>query len=118
MDKHDPRRRTVLRGTLATGITLVLGACDSRQESPAPRTSPAAAVPPATPPSPQPATAPAAESAPSAKLSKAIAQYQTEPKGEQHCAICAHFIAPNACRVVEGDISPNGWCTLWVAAPA
>jgi hypothetical protein len=21
--------------------------------------------------------------------------------------------APNACKQVEGDISPNGWCRIW-----
>jgi hypothetical protein len=52
-----------------------------------------------------------------AKLSKATAKYQTEPNGEQRCATCAHFESEsNTCKVVEGDISPEGWCTLWLAA--
>lgn len=118
MDKYDPRRRIVLRGTLASGITLMLGACDSKQESSAaPRTSPAVATPPETSSAAPSAAEGLTETAPVAKLSKAIARYQTEPSGEQRCAGCAHFVAPNACRVVEGDISPDGWCTLWLAAP-
>jgi hypothetical protein len=41
-------------------------------------------------------------------------QYQTQPKGEQKCAGCQHFIAEsNACKLVEGQISPDGWCILW-----
>ena len=41
-------------------------------------------------------------------------QYQTQPKGEQKCSGCMHFIAEsNTCKLVEGQISPDGWCTLW-----
>ncbi|MFO1419022.1 MAG: hypothetical protein U1E83_10175 [Methylotetracoccus sp.] len=47
------------------------------------------------------------------KLSKIQAQYQDQPHGDQVCGNCMHFIAPNACMVVEGDISPGAWCTLW-----
>jgi len=47
------------------------------------------------------------------KTSKEQVQYQDQPKGEQKCANCMHFIAPNSCKLVEGEISPEGWCTLW-----
>lgn len=48
------------------------------------------------------------------KLTKAQAHYQDQPKGDQKCSNCRNFIAPNACAVVEGTISPQGWCVLWV----
>jgi len=48
-------------------------------------------------------------------LSKEEAGYQDMPKGQQHCSGCVHFEAPNACSVVKGDISPNGWCQRYSA---
>ena len=36
--------------------------------------------------------------------------------GQQNCASCRLFTAPNACEQVEGDISPNGWCRIWSKA--
>jgi hypothetical protein len=49
------------------------------------------------------------------KVSKELAQYQEEPKGEQKCSNCNFFVEPNACTAVEGEISPEAWCALWVA---
>jgi hypothetical protein len=52
--------------------------------------------------------------APSGKISKAQAKYQDQPKGDQSCANCMHFIAESStCKVVEGKVSPNGWSMLW-----
>jgi len=51
------------------------------------------------------------------KLGQADAKYQTTPKGDQHCDGCANFQPPNACRFVDGDISPNGWCQLFGPKP-
>ena len=48
------------------------------------------------------------------KLSQGDAKYQTAPKGDQRCEVCTNFQAPNACKFVQGDISPNGWCQLFV----
>ena len=48
------------------------------------------------------------------KISPATANYQDTPKGDQRCAGCANFQPPNACKFVEGHISPNGWCQLFV----
>jgi hypothetical protein len=50
----------------------------------------------------------------SGKVSKVQAQYQDQPKGDQKCADCMHFIAPDSCMLVEGNISSNGWCKFWV----
>jgi len=51
------------------------------------------------------------------KISKDQAKYQDKPKGEQRCDGCAHFLAPESCKLVEGKISPAGWCTLYTAKP-
>lgn len=47
------------------------------------------------------------------KISKAQAQYRDRPKDDQKCGNCLHFIAPDSCSLVEGNISPDGWCMLW-----
>ena len=47
------------------------------------------------------------------KVSQQAASYQSTPKGDQFCGNCGHFIPPTACRLVEGRISPGGWCRLW-----
>jgi hypothetical protein len=50
------------------------------------------------------------------KLSKVQAQYQDSPRGIAMCATCTLFVAPHACKVVDGDISPNGWCKEYAMA--
>ena len=50
------------------------------------------------------------------KLSKPQAEYQDSPKGIQMCATCTLFVPPRSCKVVEGDISPNGWCKSYAMA--
>jgi hypothetical protein len=47
------------------------------------------------------------------KVSQADAKYQKEPKGQQHCDNCINFLSPNACKLVEGDITSTGWCQLY-----
>ena len=47
------------------------------------------------------------------QISQADAQYQTTPKGMFSCAACAFFVKPRSCKVVIGDISPQGWCKLF-----
>lgn len=54
------------------------------------------------------------EAAGAKKAPQASVQYQTKPKGDQKCGLCMHFIAEsNTCKLVEGKISPDGWCVLW-----
>lgn len=53
-----------------------------------------------------------------AKLAQAAVKYQTEPKDGHQCDGCIQFVAPNSCKLVDGDISPTGWCALWVKKPA
>jgi hypothetical protein len=47
------------------------------------------------------------------KISQATAKYQNTPKGDQRCDRCVNFEPPNACKFVQGDISPSGWCQLF-----
>jgi High potential iron-sulfur protein len=49
-----------------------------------------------------------------AKMAPAAASYQDSPKGDQLCSNCSLFQAPNACQLVDGAISPSGWCKFWV----
>jgi hypothetical protein len=48
-----------------------------------------------------------------AKMAPAAAGYQDSPKGAQQCDGCALFQAPNACQLVDGSISPSGWCKFF-----
>jgi hypothetical protein len=111
VDEETLPRRIVLQGGLALGCGLlvptVLSGCDSRQgKSPGSDTQPAS-----------PGTSTDYSSAPAAtgKVSQASVQYQNQPKGDQSCSGCLHFIPESStCKLVEGQINPNGWCTLWV----
>jgi hypothetical protein len=44
------------------------------------------------------------------KMSKQAAEYQDTPKGILMCATCSLFQPPQSCKVVEGDVRPEGWC--------
>ena len=109
-DKVLPRR-IVLRGALAVGCGLLLptifSGCDSKKGADSTSSVPAS-----------PAAAPSADSAapaPMGKATQASVQYQTQPKDEQKCSGCMNFIAEsNTCKLVDGQISPDGWCILWV----
>lgn len=56
-----------------------------------------------------------------AKASKSTVKYQDKPKGSQKCAGCKFFTAGKSktamgsCKIVDGSISPNGWCTAFTA---
>lgn len=47
------------------------------------------------------------------KMSKEAVQYQDSPNGDEKCADCRFFIEGGSCQLVEGEISPNGWCRLF-----
>jgi hypothetical protein len=53
-----------------------------------------------------------------AKLAQTAVKYQPDPKDGHQCDGCIQFVAPNACKLVDGDIAPTGWCALWVKKPA
>ena len=50
------------------------------------------------------------------KMPQASVKYQGSPKGDHSCANCKFFQAPDACKTVDGTISPDGWCSIWVKA--
>jgi hypothetical protein len=47
------------------------------------------------------------------KTSQAAAKYQGTPKDDQRCEVCSSFQPPNACKIIQGDISASGWCQFF-----
>jgi hypothetical protein len=126
--QHEPEckkeilsRRLVLRGALVLGcspwVPIGLVGCDSRKDAGSSSAAPAASPAPGSSAAPAASPAPGANSAAPAatgKVSQASVQYQAQPKGEQKCGSCQNFIAEsNSCKLVDGQISPEGWCSLW-----
>ena len=62
-----------------------------------------------------------ASPAAAAKGSQAQFKYQTHPNGSKQCSNCTFFIAGKTatangtCKVVDGVISPKGWCIAYSA---
>ena len=53
------------------------------------------------------------------KSTQKVVKYQATPKGDRKCVDCTFFIAKDkTCKVVEGEIDPNGWCLRWAKKPA
>ena len=50
------------------------------------------------------------------KATRKMAEYQDHPKDIFSCSICSLFEAPKSCKVVEGEVSPKGWCNLFSLA--
>jgi hypothetical protein len=50
------------------------------------------------------------------KMTQQQAKYQTSPNGLYSCGMCTQFEAPKSCKVVEGDISSDGWCKAFALA--
>jgi hypothetical protein len=50
------------------------------------------------------------------KMTRMQAEYQDIPKGIYSCATCSLFEPPNACKVVEGEVSKDGWCKAFALA--
>lgn len=48
------------------------------------------------------------------KISKAAVSYQDHPDGDKRCDKCAQFQAPDTCKMVEGPISPQGSCRIFM----
>lgn len=47
------------------------------------------------------------------KATKELAQYKETTDQGVYCKACAYFQPPKSCKIVEGDVSPTGWCSLW-----
>jgi hypothetical protein len=50
-----------------------------------------------------------------AKVPKQSVSYRETPNSGNACSACGNFVAPSACTLVEGSISPDGWCGLFKA---
>jgi hypothetical protein len=50
------------------------------------------------------------------KMTKAQAEYQETPNGIYSCATCTLFESPDGCKVVEGQVSRDGWCKAFALA--
>jgi hypothetical protein len=50
------------------------------------------------------------------KMTKRQAEYQDTPNGIYSCAVCTLFEPPNDCKVVEGEVSKDGWCRAFALA--
>jgi hypothetical protein len=48
------------------------------------------------------------------KISQRAAAYQDHPDGDKRCDKCVQFQPPNACKMVDGTISPEGSCRIFV----
>ena len=48
-----------------------------------------------------------------AKVPKQSVSYRETPNAGKSCSICANFVAPSSCKLVEGSINPEGWCGLF-----
>jgi High potential iron-sulfur protein len=53
-----------------------------------------------------------------AKSSQASVAYQDKPQGSQRCDNCNQFEPPSACKTVDGQISPQGWCKIYAPKPS
>jgi hypothetical protein len=58
--------------------------------------------------------APSTPAAAVPKISKKAVAYQDHPDGDKQCAKCAQFQPPDACKMVEGPIRPQGSCRIFV----
>lgn len=62
-----------------------------------------------------------AASADASKASQAQMHYQTTPNNGMRCGLCKFFIpgqdaqSNGTCQIVDGSISPNGYCMAYTA---
>ena len=85
LDMRTPSRRAFLRGAgLCGGLALAAGGL----------------------------AAGAATAAPN-KLNQKAAGYRDKPMGSARCDNCAVWQGPDSCKLVQGPLSPSGWCTLY-----
>jgi hypothetical protein len=52
----------------------------------------------------------------SEKMTRQQAEYQDTPNGIYSCAVCTLFEQPKSCKVVEGEVSRDGWCKAFAMA--
>ena len=47
------------------------------------------------------------------KISMTAVAYQDHPEGDKRCGKCRQFVSPDSCKIVDGEISPQGCCSLF-----
>jgi hypothetical protein len=47
------------------------------------------------------------------KISKTAVAYQDHPQGDKECGRCLQFVAPGSCKMVDGVVSPQGFCRIF-----
>jgi hypothetical protein len=52
----------------------------------------------------------------SEKMTRQQAEYQDAPKDIYSCGMCSLFEPPKSCKVVEGEVSKDGWCKAFALA--
>jgi hypothetical protein len=50
------------------------------------------------------------------KMTKAQAEHQDTPNSIYSCGTCTLFELPASCKVVEGEVSKDGWCKAFAMA--
>ena len=48
------------------------------------------------------------------KVSKQAVGYQDHPDGDKRCERCEQFQSPDGCKMVDGQISPQGSCRIFI----
>jgi hypothetical protein len=52
----------------------------------------------------------------SEKMTRQQVEYQDTPRDIYSCATCTLFEPPKYCKVIEGEISKDGWCKVFALA--
>jgi hypothetical protein len=52
----------------------------------------------------------------SEKMTRQQAEYQDTPNGLYSCGMCTLFEPPKACKVIDGEVSKDGWCKAFALA--
>ena len=48
------------------------------------------------------------------KIAQKVVKYQDTPRFKRKCDECKFWVAKDqSCEIVEGTVSPNGWCIRW-----
>jgi hypothetical protein len=52
----------------------------------------------------------------SEKMTRQQAEYQDTPNGIYSRGMCTLFEAPASCKVIDGEVSKDGWCKAFALA--
>lgn len=51
------------------------------------------------------------------KMAQSAVAYQDTPHDPQRCDNCLQWVPPSSCKTVQGNISPSGWCNIYIKKP-